>query len=343
MREGSTAHSDAQSGVMLANSQFPPAQLFDLGLDIRHTNSLPLPVHSHALASPHAVLGTNLNGVHRTAQQLAAIPEQRSVVKALVQELSIAAPDSAPTAVLAKESNSLSKKAFETPSTDAPSTDAKPRGRTQRGRKRKGTARVENEKQGDPNENCVQENGMKMSPAPAIAPPTALAQDAAPKSNVTKRVRRKKRRIADVSGSPITPRKRRHTEPAVADAAVQGIHCPYCKEVFDMKRTRDIHVRKMHEKSFPCDKCPSLFKTRSDANRHMRIVHERIRPFSCDNCPATFAEKGKLRRHKSTVHDKLRPFSCTVCNATFGERGNRNQHQSSRHTGMVIKSPNSVV
>eukprot|EP00171_Calliarthron_tuberculosum_P016274 IDg16274t1 len=148
---------------------------------------------------------------------------------------------------------------------------------------------------------------------------------------------RKHPRSMPLSAADATPRKRRHTEaPAQQAKGASGnsLPCQYCGEMFDMKRTRDIHVRSFHERSFPCEKCSALFKTKSDANRHMRIVHDRVRPFACSECQATFAERGKLRRHKQTVHEKLRPYTCQICHAQFGERGNLNQHQTSRHAGM---------
>lgn len=153
-----------------------------------------------------------------------------------------------------------------------------------------------------------------------------------------KNVRKRPQGVADPA-----PRKRRAVKGGAAGVKVEAgatatpeeLTCQYCNQTFQQKRQRAIHVRTHHERAFPCEKCLALFKTKSDANRHLRIVHERLRPYSCTECTATFAERGKLRRHKQTVHEKLRPFRCEFCGAQFGERGNLNQHQTSRHASSL--------
>lgn len=114
------------------------------------------------------------------------------------------------------------------------------------------------------------------------------------------------------------------------------LHCTECSEDFPDLRARDNHVRTIHHRDHGCHICVSRFKTRSDKNRHIRIVHERMRPYPCDECDARFSEKNKLRRHKETVHQKLRPFRCPVCRISFGELGNLRQHCSSIHTDYRI-------
>jgi hypothetical protein len=93
-----------------------------------------------------------------------------------------------------------------------------------------------------------------------------------------------------------------------------------CNGLLHLKRLRGKHVRDLQEKLFACPHCPSRFKTRSDINRHNRIVHLKEKPYSCavPGCESSFAEKGKLKRHAETVHEKLRRTYNIVTEMTFG-------------------------
>lgn len=48
--------------------------------------------------------------------------------------------------------------------------------------------------------------------------------------------------------------------------------------------------------------------------------------FPCDKCPAVFAQKGQLSRHIRRVHEKLRPHACEYCGRLFGARSDRTRH-----------------
>lgn len=48
--------------------------------------------------------------------------------------------------------------------------------------------------------------------------------------------------------------------------------------------------------------------------------------FPCDKCPSTFAQKGQLSRHVRRVHEKLRPYGCEYCGRLFGARSDRTRH-----------------
>lgn len=45
------------------------------------------------------------------------------------------------------------------------------------------------------------------------------------------------------------------------------------------------------EQFFECEHCNSKFRRKSDKNRHVRVVHEKSRPFVCPICEKTFGEK----------------------------------------------------
>lgn len=50
------------------------------------------------------------------------------------------------------------------------------------------------------------------------------------------------------------------------------------------------------------------------------------RSFPCDKCSAVFAQKGQLSRHIRRVHEKLRPHACEYCGRLFGARSDRTRH-----------------
>lgn len=63
------------------------------------------------------------------------------------------------------------------------------------------------------------------------------------------------------------------------------------------KRGRKGGVSAEREQFFECEFCNSKFRRKSDKNRHVRVVHEKSRPFVCPICEKTFGEKYVARRH----------------------------------------------
>lgn len=57
--------------------------------------------------------------------------------------------------------------------------------------------------------------------------------------------------------------------------------------------------------------------------------------FPCEKCEAVFAQNGQLSRHVRRVHDKLRPFACEHCGRLFGARSDRSRHVTVRFTRFV--------
>ena len=44
----------------------------------------------------------------------------------------------------------------------------------------------------------------------------------------------------------------------------------------------------------------SKFKNRNSQCRHMKIVHEKLKPYHCQSCSSNFGKKGNLERHMKT-------------------------------------------
>jgi uncharacterized C2H2 Zn-finger protein len=83
--------------------------------------------------------------------------------------------------------------------------------------------------------------------------------------------------------------------------------------------------------AYGCPQCSACFRRGSDRNRHLRMVHERRRPFGCAQCPKQFGRKSFLEAHVLTVHEKRRPFGCDQCGAAFGQRSSLTRHARKIH------------
>lgn len=82
---------------------------------------------------------------------------------------------------------------------------------------------------------------------------------------------------------------------------------------------------------FKCTFCDAEFRRKSDKTRHIRVVHEKSRPFTCDLCGKTFGEKSNMLKHRASVHDDIRTFRCAYCDAVFSQRANCDHHVRSVH------------
>lgn len=75
-----------------------------------------------------------------------------------------------------------------------------------------------------------------------------------------------------------------------------------------------------------CEQCGHCFAQSADLRKHLRTVHEGLRPFQCDLCEKSFGEKGNLRKHRRSVHLNERPFSCPTCSAAFAFKDGLARH-----------------
>ncbi|CDF32513.1 unnamed protein product [Chondrus crispus] len=109
--------------------------------------------------------------------------------------------------------------------------------------------------------------------------------------------------------------------------------CQRCDAVFAQNGQLSRHVRRVHDKlrPFACEHCGRLFGARSDRSRHVTIVHKKVRQFPCERCGFEFQAKTHLEAHVRTVHDGQRPYSCNQCGFSFGLRSNLLTHQRAVH------------
>ena len=55
-----------------------------------------------------------------------------------------------------------------------------------------------------------------------------------------------------------------------------------------------------------CETCKKSFTQSGVLKRHMKSVHEKLKPFQCDQCDRSFAGIMVLKYHKLRIHEKAR-------------------------------------
>lgn len=82
-----------------------------------------------------------------------------------------------------------------------------------------------------------------------------------------------------------------------------------------------------------CKICGTAIKgRRSNLNRHIKYMHDSLRPFQCSipNCKKTFQSKGNLERHKDLVHNREK-FQCDKCTRSFNSYEGLERHKQVVH------------
>ena len=104
------------------------------------------------------------------------------------------------------------------------------------------------------------------------------------------------------------------------DATPRKHSCEICKQVFNLKCNLNRHIKNIHEKikPFQCNICPQVFGYKKDFQNHKSAVHEKNKPFHCHICQKSFGYKQDYRKHTVVVHEKTKSFKCQLCQKSFG-------------------------
>ena len=68
--------------------------------------------------------------------------------------------------------------------------------------------------------------------------------------------------------------------------------------------------------------------------KHIKLVHEGIKPFKCNMCEYKAGQKGTLKRHTESVHEGIKPFKCSMCEYKAGQKVDLKKHIESVHEGI---------
>lgn len=77
---------------------------------------------------------------------------------------------------------------------------------------------------------------------------------------------------------------------------------------------------------FRCGECTKSFGSSKNLNRHIKFVHNKIRPFPCEECDKSFCSTSHLNRHINYIHTKKKPFPCEECEKSFSCTSNLIKH-----------------
>ncbi|XP_036346007.1 zinc finger protein 737-like [Rhagoletis pomonella] len=119
---------------------------------------------------------------------------------------------------------------------------------------------------------------------------------------------------------------------------LEPITCPQCPKTFKNKYDLNRHIVKHRPLSetriFPCPQCDRKFQTKAYVAKHIKFVHEDIRPFICEECGEATRTEATLREHMLT-HTDLAPFECEICKKGFKNparlKNHMDIHNSNKH------------
>lgn len=110
--------------------------------------------------------------------------------------------------------------------------------------------------------------------------------------------------------------------------------CKECGREFKKVGKLQRHIREIHQnlKPFKCDICDKEFKRNSHLKRHMTCHSENPKPFFCslDGCTQRFSNKHHLVRHIKLVHDQDR-YRCKSCDMSFKKKKLLQKHLIDEH------------
>ena len=94
----------------------------------------------------------------------------------------------------------------------------------------------------------------------------------------------------------------------------------------------NIWSERFGKKPHICSTCGYSFTMKCALVKHVRVVHDKIKPFTCprDSCDFSAGTKAQLERHVLT-HDGVKPFECTFCTSKFYTKNEQKEHTAIVH------------
>ncbi|CAK9302812.1 unnamed protein product [Gordionus sp. m RMFG-2023] len=120
-------------------------------------------------------------------------------------------------------------------------------------------------------------------------------------------------------------------EPVYQDEKV--LACELSEKLFETIKGLQRHVKVIHHKIKDnlCEYCEKSFGRVANLNRHMKTVHHKIKDNLCEYCEKSFGRVAHLNRHMKTVHHKIKDNLCEYCEKSFGRVADLNQHIKTVH------------
>ena len=109
--------------------------------------------------------------------------------------------------------------------------------------------------------------------------------------------------------------------------------CYHCGKVYGNEKILKEHQSKLNAEGDICQQCGKSFKRgRGKLQQHIIVVHEE-RKFRCEvkNCNKLFAKRLPLERHIKVVHEKNKPWICDKCGTKMAQFDNLRMHRYKVH------------
>ena len=126
-------------------------------------------------------------------------------------------------------------------------------------------------------------------------------------------------------------KKREHKLHRVQHEMEESFSCALCTEKFKDKDMFLVH-KERHGNTHQCKKCGHNFAI-NEISRHIKTVHEGIKPYKCNKCDLSFGRKYNLKRHVARKHSEKNEeenailYECDCCNKTFKTKKELKGHQ----------------
>lgn len=109
----------------------------------------------------------------------------------------------------------------------------------------------------------------------------------------------------------IHKKRRKKTRQEIKAEQPKEFPCPECDEIFDLRSSLTNHLKShtrhtrdliVLEKTYFCDMCDNIYKSKVGLRSHIHVMHLNRREFECDECGRCYTTSSVLREHKKNVH-----------------------------------------
>jgi hypothetical protein len=101
--------------------------------------------------------------------------------------------------------------------------------------------------------------------------------------------------------------------------------CEYtCRSNWDLQK----HIKMIHDKikDYECDLCEYKCSQNSNLQQHIKIVHDKSKDYECDKCEFKCSINSHLQTHIKMVHYKIKDFECNECEFKCSSNSNLQKH-----------------
>ena len=112
-----------------------------------------------------------------------------------------------------------------------------------------------------------------------------------------------------------------------------GLHSKSCFKCLEGYAKAREKYREKNKDKFVCEKCNYKCNQSNTLQRHIKMVHGKIKDFKCTKCEYKSSDNGNLQRHINSVHLKIKDHVCEYenCDMKFSENGNLQTHIKQVH------------